>query len=179
MGKTKNNSKNLITFADMPKEQRDKVSKEGNKKAQEVRKKKKEYLEQNQTIEDFVKGLLTKTAVGADKELLKEMGYEDGQCINLNVLLNRLYKMGRQGSIKATELLLTLGGFTGDEKRKNSEEERKNLESKARIKMMELNAGKGMDLTSGDDEGSVVIYLPEIEKEEEEKEEEAEAEPSK
>jgi len=170
----KKSSENKKTFADRTKEERKEISQKGNKKSQEVKKKKKEYLEQNIAIEDFVDGLLKKTAVGSDKEFLKEMGYEDGQCINLNVLLNRLYKLGNRGSLKAMELLLTLGGYTGEEKRRNAEEDRKNLESKARIKMMEINGGKGMDLTSGDDEGSVVIYLPEIESEEE-----AEAEPSK
>lgn len=167
----KKNEKNLKSFNDMPKEEQKKIAKKGNKASQEVRRQKKAYLEQNKTIEDFVGGFLKKTATGSNKDFLNDLGFKGGECINLNVLIAKLFTMSKNGNIRATEMLLTLGGFTGDEKRKNSEEERKSLESKARIRMMELNAGNAMNLTSGDDEGSVVIYLPQIEAEETEESE--------
>ncbi len=97
------------------------------------------------------------------------LGYPNGEWNKLIDLIEDLYSRSLDGDYKAMDRLLTIGGLTGEEIRKNAEMERKDRESEARIEMMKAKMPHDQD---GDDNGCVHIYLPEIEKLEEDDEDE-------
>ena len=77
-------------------------------------------------------------------------------------LVTKLYAMAMNGNLKATEMLAQFGGLTQDEVRKDNEDKRKNEESKARIAAIQANLGNDISVSSGDDDGDVIIYVPKI-----------------
>lgn len=158
----------LTNLKDRTKEERSEIARKGNKAAQEVKRRKKELSIKEMTMRDFVRSFMNKTTSSQQKAVLKQLGFMDEECINMNSFVAMLYAKAMKGDVRAADLLVTLGGYTGDEIRKDSEEARKKLESEARIRMMEAESSQ-MNITSDDgDDGSVVIYLPKIEEENEE-----------
>lgn len=88
------------------------------------------------------------------------MGYKESGMCNADVLWQTIFAQAAQGNAKAQEILLEYGF-------KLSEEERKTVESTARVNAMKSNMGDLTIESGDDDEGSVVIYLPKQQTEEE------------
>lgn len=131
----------------------------GNEAQQESKKRRKELVD---TICVLMK---MKVQNGSVDAVLKSMGIEANERTNITAFVVKLYTMAMNGDLVAAKLLIELGGLSGDEQRKEDENWRKNQESVARIKAMEAGIG---NVTSNDDEdGGVVIYMPELDKEEE------------
>ena len=154
---------NLKKFSERSPEEQREIHRKGQIAATEAKRRKKELATMDMAARDFVRYFMAQTATPQRAETLKMLGLEEDECINMNVFVTALFSKAVKGDTKASELLMTLGGYTGEENRRNAEEERKNRESIARIEALKANMGK-IDVESGDDEGSVMIYLPEIEK---------------
>ena len=127
----------------------------GGIKSGEVRRAKK-------NLQDTIKMLMGMPAMGATKASLKQLGLPEEDQTNMAVFVARLYAMAVNGNLKASELLAQFGGLTKEEERKDNEDKRKTEESKARIAAINANLGNDMSVSSGDDEGDVVIYVPRI-----------------
>ncbi len=155
----------LRTLDERPEAERKAIAHKGANASVQARKKQREIRNGTMTMQTLVCNFMgRKTADAKTKQELISFGYVEDECININAFISRLFSLTMKGNMRAAELLVTLGGLTGEEVRKNAEEERKARESEARIKMMVASAGKEMSLSSTGEEGSVVIYLPEIEK---------------
>ena len=151
------NEKNLRKFNTIEKDKLKEISKKGGVKSGEAKRR-------NADIRRAMNELMKMPAKGRAKEIVVEAGYEADEQINANAIATKLFSMAMAGNSRAMELLL-------DYYFKASEEERKTRESNARINAL---AKQGVDVSvdsKDDDDGGVVIYLPEIEKEEEETEE--------
>ncbi len=104
------------------------------------------------------------TPKGKIKAALIQIGYDPRDITNADALMSTLMSMAIRGNTKAMEMILNYQFLL-------SEDERKNLESAARIAAMKQNK-EGIQVQSGDDEdGGVVIYLPALEEEEKAEEE--------
>ena len=159
--------KNLKTFGMRSEEEANEIRRKGLKAAAEARKRKKELINAPETMQEAIRAFSAKKATPQQRAALKALGFEDEECTNLNSFIVKLYTKFMSGDIRAGELFVALGGFTGEEIRRNQEEKRKGEESKARIAALEANMGKDLNVTSEDEgDGSVVIYLPEVDKEE-------------
>ena len=163
----KGKKENLKPFNQMSEEELKAIQAKGRKKAIEATKARWAEEKGEIRMRDFVRKFMGKATTPQQKAMLKTLGFEDDECTNLNSFIGKLFtQFILRGDIRAAELLVTLGGLTGDEIRKDAEEVRKNLESKARIAALEANMGKDLTVQSEDEgDGSVVIYLPEVEKE--------------
>ena len=113
-------------------------------------------------MRETIKMLMEMQAVGSSKATLKSLGMNEEDQTNLAAFVTKLYILAMNGNLKAAELLAQFGGLTQDEIRKDNEDKRKNEESKARIAAINANLGNDMSVTSGDDEGDVIIYVPKI-----------------
>lgn len=149
-------NKNLRSLGELSKEERTEIARKGNKASLEARRR-------NADIKDAMKALMGMKAQGRSKELLAEMGYEDDEQLNANAIVAKLYSMAMAGNSKAMEMFL-------DYFFKANEDERKTKESNARVDAIKKNMGDLSVNSQDDDDGGVVIYLPEIERENEEQE---------
>lgn len=163
----KGRKENLTSFDKMSPEESRAIRQKGNKASHEARRKNKEEREKKIMVRDLVRKFLGMKTTAQQTAALKMLGYDEDDCTNINALIVKLYTKCMGGDIRAGELLLTLGGLTGEEARRDSEEERKKEESQVRVEAMRSTMGKGLNVESGDENGSVIIYMPEIEKIEE------------
>ena len=100
---------------------------------------------------------LSMNVKGDVRKLLEELGYDADEMTNANAIAATIVAMGLNGDHKALDTMMNYL-FAA------SEDERKTKESEARIESMRANIGANMQLTSSDDDdGDVVIYLPQIE----------------
>ena len=165
-GREKSN-KNLRSFDKINPEEAKEIRKKGGQASQEAKRKYKEIAEKKMFVRDFVKKHLFMNTTHQQSAVLQSLGFEPDDCINLNLFISSLFAKAVSGDTRAAELYMTIGGLTGEEVRRDSEEERKKEESKVRVEAMRSTMGKGMNVESGDENGSVIIYMPEIEKIEE------------
>jgi len=145
--------KNLIPF--QSEEEAKRKGRNGGIKSGETRRAKR-------NLQETIKMLMDMPATGTTKASLKQLGIPEEDQTNMAMFVARLYAMALGGNLKAGELLAQFGGLTQDEIRKDNEDKRKNEESKARIAAINANLGNDMSVTSGDDEGDVIIYVPKI-----------------
>ena len=116
------------------------------------------------TFKKALEKALNGTPKGKIKAALIQIGYDPRDITNADALMSTLMSMAIRGNTKAMEMILNYQFLL-------SEDERKNLESAARIAAMKQNK-EGIQVQSGDDEdGGVVIYLPALEEEEKAEEE--------
>lgn len=165
--KREGRKENLTSFDKMSPEESRAIRQKGNKASHEARRRNKEAREKKIMVRELVRDFLGMRATTQQTAALKALGYNEEDCTNMNAFIVKLYTKYMGGDIRAGELLLTIGGLTGEEVRRDSEEERKKEESKVRVEAMRSTMGKGMNVESGDENGSVIIYMPEIEKIEE------------
>ena len=159
---------NLKKINERTPEERKEICRRGAMAATETKRRKKEMVANDMAARDFVRCYLAMRAT-QETETLQMLGFEENECINMNLFVSALFSKAVHGDTRAAELLMTLAGYTGEENRRNAEQARKTLESAARIEALKANTG-AVDVTSGDDEGSVIIYLPELDPPEEEEE---------
>ena len=98
-------------------------------------------------------------AKGPLKETLIKAGYKGDELNNAHAVFSTVVAMAIRGDLNAAKLLL-------DYQQALTEEIRKTEESIARIEAMKANAGEDMSVSSADEDGGVVIYLPKIEEDE-------------
>lgn len=137
----------------------------GGIKSGQVRRAKKNMRETIQMIMDM-------PAVGTTKASLKQLGLDDNEQTNMAAFAVKLYLMSMNGNLKAGELLAQMGGLGQEEARKDNDDRRKTEESKARVQAIMSNLGKDMQISSGDSDGDVIIYMPKLDEEPEEKDDE-------
>lgn len=109
-------------------------------------------------IKEAMAEVLSLPAVGKVKDLLQMFGYGEEDLTNASAVAATLFVMAVRGDMKAMEMVLDYGF-------KVSDDDRKNRESEARISAMAKN-GVDISVNSGDEDGSVMIYLPALEDEE-------------
>lgn len=167
MPKGKKNTNGLVSLKNRSEEERRAIQSKGGKASKETQRRMKELLTDQMTMQDYVRRFMCRRTNSTNRANLKALGLEDDDCININSFIGKLFNQFMlRGDVRAAELLVTLGGLTKEELRRDAEEARKTLESKARIAALEANMGKDMSVTSEDEgDGSIVIYLPEVEKE--------------
>lgn len=163
----KKSEENLRPFDQMSAEEAREIRKKGGRASHEARMKYKEMAETKLFVRDLVKKYLFMATPTQQSATLQSLGFEPDDCINLNLFISSLFAKAVGGDMKAAELFMTLGGLTGEEVRRDSEEERKKEESRVRIEAMRATMGKDMNISSDDDDGSIVIYMPEIMRHEE------------
>ena len=105
---------------------------------------------------------MNKAVNGRLKDMLVQAGYEEDELVNSAAVFATLVAMAVNGDLKASEILL-------DYSLSIQEEQRKKLESKARIESLRANSMSSVAVSStDDDDGGVMIYLPAIEEDDEE-----------
>lgn len=102
--------------------------------------------------------LLSMKARGTTKQVLEGLGYDEEEQTNANAIAATLFSMGMDGDHKALDTLLTYVLAV-------KEDDRKTKESEARIAAMGVGTASAVT-SSDDDDGDVIIYLPQIESEE-------------
>ena len=100
--------------------------------------------------------VMSKPVVGKPKELLEGLGYTGEELSMETAILATLAVQAVKGDKKASEILLNY-------RLQMKESDRKDEESKARIKAMGQNPDNVSVTSEDDDDGGVVIYLPKIE----------------
>ncbi len=148
--------KNLRSLGEVSKAERSEICRKGGIASGEARRRKAD-------IRKAMNELMSMPAVGRAKELVKDAGYTEDEQVNANAVATKLFQMALGGNQRAMELLI-------DYFFKASEDDRKAKESQARIDAMKKNMGDLTVNSQDEDDGGVVIYLPEIEKEEEDPE---------
>ncbi|MBQ6679528.1 MAG: hypothetical protein IJM76_05840 [Lachnospiraceae bacterium] len=157
---SENSLKNLnpINPGSRSKEEAKRIAAKGGRASAEARKK-------NTDLKRAMKMIMEMPASGRVGAMLAKMGYSDDERTNANAMAATLYSKAIMGDIKALEMFFNYF-FQA------SEDERKTKESLARIDALKQKGISAVN-SADDDDGGVVIYLPEIETE---KEEETEAE---
>lgn len=145
---------NLRSLEEVGKEKHREIARKGGLASGESRRRKAD-------IRKAMTELMNMPAVGRAKELVDSAGFEEVDKNNANAVAAKLLQMALGGNQRAMELLL-------DYFFKANEDERKTKESQARIDAMKKNMGDLTVNSQDDDDGGVVIYLPEIEAIEEE-----------
>lgn len=132
-------------------EEQKKLASLGGKASAEARRRRRELRKAMQEIMEM-------PVTGKTKESLAKLGFSEENQTYADGVAATLMSMALNGNMKAMEMVLEYGF-------KVSEDERKTKESNARIDALAKN---GVDITvqSGDEDGGVVIYLPEVESEE-------------
>lgn len=155
-----------IRKGDLSEEELKKRQRNGGKKSGEVRRAKRDARESAR----YILGLAAK---GATLEQLEKIGADKKDDLtNMEVLQARLFVQATSGDMEAAKMLLKIAGYDAEENRKEREslssDRRKDLELDA--KMTALGNGQDSKVSMAfDDEGgsgSVMIYLPEVDKEE-------------
>ena len=99
--------------------------------------------------------VMSKPVVGKPKEMLEAVGYKEEELTTGNAILVTLAEQAIKGDRKAAEILLNYQAQI-------LENDRKNEESKARIKAMGQPTDQVQINSDDDGDGGVVIYLPKI-----------------
>lgn len=137
------------------KEEARKRGRNGGIKSGEVRRAKK-------NLQQTVKMLMEMPAVGSTKASLKQLGMPEDEQTNMAAFVTKLYVMALGGNLKAGEMLAEFGGLSQEEVRKDNDDKRKEEESKARVAAIQANLGNDLSISSGDDDGDVIIYVPNL-----------------
>lgn len=158
---------NLITLDKRSTEERKEICRKGGFAAAETARRRREMLENKYIIRDYIRGFMArKAASDAAKKYLKENGIgEDDEYDNfdnLTVFVTRMFALMLKGDKQAGMILMSLGAYSGEEIRDDLAEDRKHEESKARVEAIRANINSSLDVGSGDDEGSIRIYIPQI-----------------
>lgn len=109
-------------------------------------------------MKEAIDMLLSMKANGSTKAVLENLGYAEEDQTNANAIAATLFSMGMDGDHKALDTLLTYVLAV-------KEDDRKTRESEARIAAMGVGTASAVT-SSDDDDGDVIIYLPQIESEE-------------
>ena len=102
--------------------------------------------------------LLNLAATGSVDKNLTTLGVTEEERTNMQALQARIFTMAMGGNLEAYKALMEYGGFAPDQSLKDEER-------RARIKTI-TETGRVDTITSGDEGGggSVVIYMPELDK---------------
>ena len=163
----RNPIENLRHINELPPEEQYEIRSRGGRNAAATMKRRRELLEMDMAARDMVRRYMTNWASDERKAALRELGFDEDELTNMNVFVHKLFEAACKGSVRAAELLMTIGRYSGEEQRKDHEEQRKDHEEQrktretdARIEALKAGIGSDMGVESGDDEGSVHIYLP-------------------
>ena len=148
------NDRNLIPVNKRSKSEAREISRQGGIKSGEARRKKKQV---KQLITDFLQ---------SEPEGMETVGlFIDEGTTRAALLVEALYNKAKQGDVKAFETIMKYAGEDPDQKRKDAELKLKRELVKIKQQKFEMDVedlnGIWGDIDKDDDDGKVVMYLPE------------------